>query len=68
MNLFWCLILFISFWVGFIGGTYICTGFSMCGFSIEHTKYIVGEFLKDIYHFYRQPLQMIWSIDTEKYL
>ena len=43
---------FISFFVGFTVGTYICTMFSVCGHSIKHTKYILGRFISDVVRFF----------------
>ena len=50
----------ISFFVGFTVGTYICTAFSVCGPSIEHTKYILGQFINDIgYRFTIIPVKYV---------
>ena len=49
----------LSFFVGFTVGTYICTCFSVCGPSIEHTKYILGEFINDIGYRFSIPVKYV---------
>lgn len=42
------LLYLFTFYLGFAVGIFICQETTICGFSIEHTKYIFGEFCKNI--------------------
>jgi len=42
----------VEFFAGFVVGTFLYTGRSIGGFSIKQTKFLLGELIKDVGHYF----------------
>ena len=42
----------LEFFAGFAVGTFLYTGRSIGGFSLKQTKFLMGEFIKDVGHLF----------------